>query len=236
MSSAIFLLLNFDRFVNNDDIRGFLCSGAIQKCRRITGRRGLKGSFWSNGHAYIHFFLLLCPAKSFLINRCWFEKTNCFSYWSLICVGFGLGIVYAPSFGILALYFDQRKTVATAACTIGIGVGMLIFPPMERLMIAHCTWRGASLILGALSLNMVPCAMLFTGHVVPKSAPSLAASADVTLFRKCSFYVMGINFFLMGAFNIFMIIAIRFVMDFRGVSKDDAPLLVSVQGELLSIL
>ncbi|OQV12833.1 putative Monocarboxylate transporter 12 [Hypsibius exemplaris] len=146
--------------------------------------------------------------------------------------GLGLGITYAPSFGILALYFDKRKTAATAACSIGIGVGMLLIPPLERLMISSLTWRGATLILAGITLNMVPCSLLFTEHeqAKPKAAPSFSQSADVSLFKKMSFYVVLANFFLMGAFQIFMIIGIRFAMDEHGVSKDNAPLLISVQG------
>lgn len=138
--------------------------------------------------------------------------------------------MYSPSFGVLALYFDKRKTFATSAATVGIGVGMFLVPPMQRLLIAETTWRGAALITGGITLNIIPLAAIFSRHAIAPSSTSFSQYADISLFRKISFFILCLHFFLMAAFNIFLISSVRFATEFRGIPMDDAPIMLSAQG------
>ena len=143
----------------------------------------------------------------------------------------GFALVYAPAFGILALYFDKRKNVATAFVTVGGGLGAFIFPPLHRLMVNTYTWRGSLFLMAAITAHIIPCALLFSRHIKPpEKKASLAASADVSLFRKASFYLLLLHFFLMAGDDIFVIQSVRLATSARGISADLAPAILSSLG------
>ncbi|XP_041361093.1 monocarboxylate transporter 12-like [Gigantopelta aegis] len=54
----------------------------------------------------------------------------------------------------VTFYFDKFRNVATAVAVTGVGMGTLIFPPLIRALVDFYSWRGAMLLLGAVSLNL----------------------------------------------------------------------------------
>ncbi|XP_077990999.1 monocarboxylate transporter 12-like [Glandiceps talaboti] len=83
----------------------------------------------------------------------------CFTYGFL--TGFGLGLVYSPSIGMLSFYFDRRYALANGLANMGSGFGIFIFPPILHLLIEQYGWRGAFLVLSALSANICVCSTVF---------------------------------------------------------------------------
>ncbi|OQV12834.1 putative Monocarboxylate transporter 12 [Hypsibius exemplaris] len=148
-----------------------------------------------------------------------------------VMTGAGLGLSLSPSFGVIAFYFDKRKKFATTFMTLSVGVGLMVFPSLERYLINAYNWRDTSLILSAISLNLIPFSLLFTHRKKSTgSTSSFRDNADLSLFSKVSFYLMMVNFFLMAGYNVLNVCGMRFAVHARGVSETDAAFLFSMQG------
>lgn len=83
---------------------------------------------------------------------------------------------------------------------------------------------------GALTLNVIPCALIFSRHVESGARASFAQYANISLFKKMSFYILCFHYFFMAGFSIFLILSVRFATEYRGIAQDDAPLMLSTQG------
>ena len=79
-----------------------------------------------------------------------------------IIAGFGLSLCYVAAVVIVAYYFDENRSFATGISVCGSGVGTFVFAPLTQYLIEeYGSWRGASLILAGIFLNMVICGALF---------------------------------------------------------------------------
>ncbi|MBS1833953.1 MAG: MFS transporter, partial [Acidobacteria bacterium] len=54
--------------------------------------------------------------------------------------------------GVVSSWFRERRGIALAAVTAGVGVGSIVHPVLSQWMIANYGWRDAYLLLGALIL------------------------------------------------------------------------------------
>lgn len=77
-----------------------------------------------------------------------------------ILAGFGLGVGYVTAVVSIAFWFDKRRTFATGIGASGTGLGTFIVAPLTQWLIANYGWRGATLILAGLLLNMCVCGAL----------------------------------------------------------------------------
>ncbi|KAF7265684.1 hypothetical protein GWI33_020768 [Rhynchophorus ferrugineus] len=77
-----------------------------------------------------------------------------------VLAGFGLSLCYVASVVIVAYYFDKRRSFATGLAVCGSGIGTFIFAPLIQLLLDEYGWRGTTLILAGLFLNMVVCGAL----------------------------------------------------------------------------
>lgn len=77
-----------------------------------------------------------------------------------IIAGFGLSLCYVAAVVIVAYYFDKRRSLATGISVCGSGVGTFLFSPIIQYLIEHYGWRGATLILAGIFLNMCICGCL----------------------------------------------------------------------------
>lgn len=57
-------------------------------------------------------------------------------------------------------HFTRRRTLALGISLSSVGLSSFAFNPLFQLLVDKYTWRGAILILGGLSLNLVPCGAL----------------------------------------------------------------------------
>lgn len=57
-------------------------------------------------------------------------------------------------------HFTRRRTLALGISLSSVGLSSFAFNPLFQLLVEKYTWRGAILILGGLSLNLVPCGAL----------------------------------------------------------------------------
>ncbi|XP_056623907.1 monocarboxylate transporter 9a [Triplophysa dalaica] len=87
------------------------------------------------------------PNVSFLI----------FSYG--IVVGMGCGLVYAATLTITCQYFEKRRGLALGLVTTGTSVGGFIYATVQNELIDLFGLEGCLLIIGALALNLMACAI-----------------------------------------------------------------------------
>ena len=78
-----------------------------------------------------------------------------------ILVSIGLAMTYIPSILIVTYYFSRRRGLATGLASTGSGFGTFAFAPLVEFLLHEYTWKGASLILGAIGLNIVVAGALF---------------------------------------------------------------------------
>lgn len=77
-----------------------------------------------------------------------------------IFAGFGLSLCYVAAVVIVAYYFDKKRSFATGLSVCGSGIGTFIFAPLTQVLIDEYGWRGTTLILSGMFLNMTVCGML----------------------------------------------------------------------------
>lgn len=74
--------------------------------------------------------------------------------------GLGWALVFTPAVASVMQYFTRRRSLAMALGFTGIGLSSFAFSPLFQLLVEEYAWRGALLILGAMSLNIVACGAL----------------------------------------------------------------------------
>ncbi|XP_070576549.1 monocarboxylate transporter 13-like [Ptychodera flava] len=77
-----------------------------------------------------------------------------------ILVGFGHGMVYAPIFSVLGIYFKRYLGLASSLALMGIGVGYMGFSPLNQFLLDSYGWRGCFMVLSAINANLFVCAVL----------------------------------------------------------------------------
>lgn len=74
-----------------------------------------------------------------------------FSYGVL--VGTGAGLSFPPTVYIVTSYFVRLRGLANGICISGSAFGSIILPPILRFLLENYGYRGAVLIMGAITLN-----------------------------------------------------------------------------------
>ncbi|XP_043289231.1 uncharacterized protein [Venturia canescens] len=77
-----------------------------------------------------------------------------------IVAGFGLSLCFVAAVVIVAYYFDKRRSFATGLSVCGSGIGTFIFAPVTQYLLEEYGWRGTTLILAGLFLNLAVCGCL----------------------------------------------------------------------------
>ncbi|KAM9717312.1 monocarboxylate transporter 13 isoform 1-T3 [Menidia menidia] len=90
--------------------------------------------------------------------------------------GLGWGLVFTPMVATVMANFTRRRTLALGLGFSSIGLSSFAFNPLFQLLVETYAWRGALLILGGLSLNIVPCGALIRPQRPPKAPAKLVDS------------------------------------------------------------
>lgn len=77
-----------------------------------------------------------------------------------VIAGVGLSLCYVAAVVIVAYYFDKRRSFATGISVCGSGIGTFIFPPIIQYLITEYGWRGCTVLLAGIFLNMSVCGAL----------------------------------------------------------------------------
>nr|XP_015802371.2 monocarboxylate transporter 13 [Nothobranchius furzeri]XP_054603757.1 monocarboxylate transporter 13 [Nothobranchius furzeri] len=98
--------------------------------------------------------------------------------------GFGWGLVFTPMVATVMANFTRRRALALGLGFSSIGLSSFAFNPLFQLLVETYAWRGALLILGGLSLNIVACGALIRPECCPKApekvdSPSRSSRSSV---------------------------------------------------------
>ncbi|XP_070710858.1 monocarboxylate transporter 13 [Pempheris klunzingeri] len=96
--------------------------------------------------------------------------------------GFGWGLVFTPMVATVMAHFTRRRALALGLGFSSIGLSSFAFNPLFQLLVEMYAWRGALLILGGLSLNIVPCGAL----IRQRRRPKVAAKVDSESRSSCA--------------------------------------------------
>ncbi|XP_017884030.1 monocarboxylate transporter 12 [Ceratina calcarata] len=103
----------------------------------------------------------------------------CVSYGVL--VGTGAGLSFPPTVYIVTSYFVRLRGLANGLCISGSALGSIFLPPVIGILLQEYGYRGAVLILGAVTLNVWASALLYEPvekHMVPASSSAKADDVD----------------------------------------------------------
>ncbi|XP_027143470.1 monocarboxylate transporter 13 isoform X2 [Larimichthys crocea] len=106
--------------------------------------------------------------------------------------GLGWGLVFTPMVATVMAHFTRRRTLALGLAFSSIGLSSFAFNPLFQLLVEKYAWRGALLILGGLSLNIVPCGALIRPRrrsKAPAKVDSETGSSPVSVLRRISSYL-----------------------------------------------
>lgn len=78
-----------------------------------------------------------------------------------IMAGFGLSLCYVAAVVIVAYYFEKKRSLATGISVCGSGIGTFLFAPLTYILLDEYGWRGTTLIMAGLFLNIAVCGLLF---------------------------------------------------------------------------
>ncbi|XP_078000929.1 monocarboxylate transporter 12-like [Glandiceps talaboti] len=83
-------------------------------------------------------------------------------YFSLgILVGVSNGLMFSPSVAFIGQYFKRRHALANGLGFAGVGIGIIVLPPLFQKFIDLYGWRGALLVLAAMELNVCVSAAIY---------------------------------------------------------------------------
>ncbi len=125
---------------------------------------------------------------SFIMSA--FAKSLLFLCFTLgILASIGLSMTYIPSIVIVTVYFEKHRGLATGLAVTGSGLGAFAFPPLVNWLLTTYNWRGALLVLGGISFNIIIAGLLFrpppmtTDHLETQES-SLTEQKNTKHFKK----------------------------------------------------
>ncbi|KFO30548.1 BTB/POZ domain-containing protein KCTD2, partial [Fukomys damarensis] len=71
--------------------------------------------------------------------------------------GLGMSFSFQASITVLGLYFIRRRPLANALASMGISLGITLWPPFARSLLENLGWRGSFLIFGGVFLHCCVC-------------------------------------------------------------------------------
>ncbi|XP_057183938.1 monocarboxylate transporter 13 isoform X3 [Triplophysa rosa] len=156
--------------------------------------------------------------------------------------GIGWALVFTPIIASVMQYFTTRRSLAMGLGFTGIGLASFAFSPLFQYLVEVYAWRGALLILGGLSFNMIACGALIRPIWNPKAVVKAKTSSnhnkcsrihecfEISLLSHRGFltYTLAITFFNAGYF----IPYVHLVAHSRhiGFSEYQAAFVISVTG------
>lgn len=103
----------------------------------------------------------------------------CVSYGVL--VGTGAGLAFPPTVYIVTSYFVRLRGLANGLCISGSALGSIFLPPVLGFLLREYGYRGAVLVMGAVTLNVWASALLYhpvEWHLVPARPPDDSDAHD----------------------------------------------------------
>lgn len=106
--------------------------------------------------------------KSVFNTNQWQDPDSCFYSLCLFLSGLGWALVFTPTVASVMQYFTMRRSLAIGLGFTGVGLASFAFSPLFQYLVEVYAWRGALLVLGGLSFNMIACGALIRPLGKPK--------------------------------------------------------------------
>lgn len=120
----------------------------------------------------------------------------------LSLAGCGWALAFAPALGTLSRYFSSRRVLAVGLALTGNGASSLLLAPALQLLLDTFGWRGALLLLGAVTLHLTPCGALLRPLALPGDSASPprgpVAALGLGLFSRRAFTVFALGTAVIG--------------------------------------
>nr|XP_053641724.1 uncharacterized protein LOC128695230 isoform X2 [Cherax quadricarinatus] len=78
-----------------------------------------------------------------------------------LLTGLGAGLTTTPGILIVSLYFEKRRTFASAICVSGNALGGFFLPPLVDYLLTTYGFRGTLMLIGAMQLHICVASMLY---------------------------------------------------------------------------
>ncbi|NXL40826.1 MOT13 protein, partial [Glaucidium brasilianum] len=115
--------------------------------------------------------------------------------------GLGWALVFTPSLGTVGRYFPARRALATGLVVSGASISGLALGPLVPWLLDTYGWRGALLLLAAISFNLVAAGALLRPLPIPDESPGLPRDRPglARLLRHGPFLRYALAFVLVDA-------------------------------------
>ncbi|XP_008319287.1 monocarboxylate transporter 13 [Cynoglossus semilaevis] len=100
--------------------------------------------------------------------------------------GVGWGLVFTPMMATVTANIIKRRALALGVGLSSVGIFSFSFNPFFQFLVETYTWRGALLILGGLSLNIVACGAIIPLRRRPKSLEKVEQKVNAKGRSSCS--------------------------------------------------
>ncbi|XP_008071521.1 monocarboxylate transporter 6 [Carlito syrichta] len=167
--------------------------------------------------------------------------------------GLGMCFSFQPCITVLGFYFVRRRALANALASVGVSLGITLWPLLSRCLLEDLGWRGAFLVFGGVILHCCVCGAILrpvASHVAPETregpppapkTPALGclAMCGRTLRRHLAFdvlwhnthyrvFTLGVMWMILG-FPLPHVFLVPYAMR-HGVGEPQAALLISIIG------
>ncbi|EHB10787.1 Monocarboxylate transporter 6 [Heterocephalus glaber] len=167
--------------------------------------------------------------------------------------GLGMSFSFQASITVLGLYFVRRRPLANALASMGISLGITLWPPFARYLLENLGWRGSFLIFGGVFLHCCICGAIIrpvATNTVPETKEDPSSSSKTPAqgcLAACSsgiqhhlafdilrhnvgycIYTLGMTWTFMG-YSLPHVFLVPYAMKY-GVEEYRAALLISMLG------
>uniref|UniRef100_A0A2K5EA13 Solute carrier family 16 member 5 n=1 Tax=Aotus nancymaae TaxID=37293 RepID=A0A2K5EA13_AOTNA len=167
--------------------------------------------------------------------------------------GLGMCFSFQSSITVLGLYFVRRQVLANALASMGVSLGITLWPLLSRYLLEDLGWRGAFLVFGGVFLHCCICGAVMRPVATslapetkecpppPPKTPALGclAACGQTIQRHLAFdilrhntgyrvYTLGVMWSILG-FPLPHVFLVPYAMRHR-VDEQQAALLISIIG------
>lgn len=167
--------------------------------------------------------------------------------------GLGMCFSFQSSITVLGFYFHHHRALANALASVGVSLGITLWPLLSRYLLEDLGWRGTFLVFGGVFLHCCVCGAILrpvAPSVAPETteappppsktpAPGCLAACGRAIQRHLAFdilrhnagyrvYTLGVMWMILG-FPLPHVFLVPYAM-WHGVDEHRAALLISIIG------
>ncbi|XP_011523764.1 monocarboxylate transporter 6 isoform X8 [Homo sapiens] len=167
--------------------------------------------------------------------------------------GLGMCFSFQSSITVLGFYFVRRRVLANALASMGVSLGITLWPLLSRYLLENLGWRGTFLVFGGIFLHCCICGAIIRPVATsvapetkecpppPPETPALGclAACGRTIQRHLAFdilrhntgycvYILGVMWSVLG-FPLPQVFLVPYAM-WHSVDEQQAALLISIIG------